>query len=281
MCIRDSPEVFGKYGADASRQWAATGGSTGTDIPFRWVDVEYGWRFMRKLWNACVFASAQLGGFDPETEAEPELLDRWILSRLERVVKIATEEFEGCRYMNATEAVRNFVWHVFCDHYLEAAKHRLYSEGEEKASTQGTLLYVTRRILQLLAPVMPHITEEIYSAMYAEGESESIHLSRWPEADESLISGEAEKRGDLIVAVIRDVRREKNRLGIPLNTPLKGLSIYAMDAEDAEILTWGIEDISATVKADDVEVFEGRGGAYEVEGYPGVCFSIPTGTDGT
>ncbi len=276
-----SPEVFGKYGADASRQWAATGGSTGTDIPFRWVDVEYGWRFMRKLWNACVFASAQLGGFDPETEAEPELLDRWILSRLERVVKIATEEFEGCRYMNATEAVRNFVWHVFCDHYLEAAKHRLYSEGEEKASTQGTLLYVTRRILQLLAPVMPHITEEIYSAMYAEGESESIHLSRWPEADESLISGEAEKRGDLIVAVIRDVRREKNRLGIPLNTPLKGLSIYAMDAEDAEILTWGIEDISATVKADDVEVFEGRGGAYEVEGYPGVCFSIPTGTDGT
>jgi valyl-tRNA synthetase len=276
-----SPEVFGKYGADASRQWAATGGSTGTDIPFRWVDVEYGWRFMRKLWNACVFASAQLSGFDPANEAEPGLLDRWILSRLEKVVKMATEEFEGCRYMNATEAVRNFVWHVFCDHYLEAAKHRLYSEGAEKASAQGTLLYATRRILQLLAPVMPHITEEIYSAMYTEGESESIHLSRWPEADESLVSEEAEKRGDLIVAVIRDIRREKNRLGISLNTPLRGLSIHAMDAEDAEILTLGLEDISATVKADDVEVFEGGGGVCEVEGYSGVRFSIPTGTDGT
>jgi len=275
-----TPEVFGKFGADASRQWAATGGSTGTDIPFRWADVEYGWRFMRKLWNACRFASIQLEGFNHTTEADPELLDGWILSKLEGVVKRTTEEFEDCRFMNAVEATRNFVWHVFCDHYLEAAKHRLYSKGEEKASAQATLYYVVRRILELLAPVMPHLTEEIYSTMYAE-ESDSIHLSRWPEADESLIDEVAEKQGDLIIAVIRDIRREKNRLGIPLNTLLDGLAIYAEGPEESETISLGLEDISATVKADDVEVIEGAGGESEVDGYPGVRFSFSTGTGGT
>jgi len=276
-----TPEVFKKYGADASRQWAATGGSTGTDIPFRWADVEYGWRFMRKLWNACRFASIQLEGYDVGAEAHPELLDRWILSKLEGVVKRATEEFEDCRFMSAVEATRNFVWHVFCDHYLEAVKHRLYAGGEEKASAQATLYYAVRRILQLLAPVMPHLTEEIYSAMYTEDESDSIHLSGWPKADESRIDGEAEKRGDLLIAVIRDIRREKNRLGIPLNNILDGLTIYSASPEESETIALGLEDISATVKADDVEMIEGKEGEFEVEGYPEVSFSFSTGTGGT
>ncbi len=269
-----TPEVFEKYGADAARQWAATGGSTGTDIPFRWADVEYGWRFMRKLWNACRLASIQLEGFDPETEVEPELLDRWILSRLERVILMATEGFEECNYMSATEVVRNFVWHVFCDHYLEAVKHRLYSEGGEKASAQRTLHYSLRRVLQLLAPVMPHLTEEIYSAMYAKGDADSIHLNRWPEADGSLIDEEVEKQGDLIIAVIRDIRREKNRLGIPLNTPLEKLSIFAESVDEAEAIALGLDDISATAKVDEVEVFEGEGGTLAVDGYSGVRFEM-------
>jgi len=269
-----TPEVFNKYGADAARQWAATGGSTGTDIPFRWADVEYGWRFMRKLWNACRFASIQLERFDHSTEANTELLDRWILSKLEGVVKKTTEEFEYCRFMNAVEATRNFVWHVFCDHFLEATKHRLYSEGEEKASAQATLFYVVRRILELLAPVMPHLTEEIYSLMYAKDVSDSIHLSVWPKPDESLIDKDVERQGDLIIAVIRDIRREKNRLGIPLNTPLENLQIYAENPEEAEIITIGLDSISATIKADDVDVIEGKGGSLEVEGYSSVKFSF-------
>ena len=269
-----TPEVFDKYGSDASRLWAATGGSTGTDIPFRWADAEYGWRFMRKLWNACRFATMRLEDYDPSNKVEPGLLDRWILSKLEGVVKEATAEYEPCRFMNAVEAARNFIWHVFCDHYLEAVKHRLYSEGAEKASAQQTLYYAVRRMLQLLAPAIPHITEEIYSFMYADGGSDSIHLSRWPEADESLIDEEVERRGDLIIAVIRDVRKEKNRLGIPLNKPLDELRIYAGSSEEAEMVSMGIEDISATLKAEDVEVLEGDGGEYEVEGYPAVRFSL-------
>ena len=269
-----SPEVFEKYGADAARQWVAAGGSTGFDIPFRWSDVEYGLRFMRKLWNACRLASLQLGDFDPGTEVEPGLLDRWMLSMLERAVKTASDAFEQCQFMNALEATRNFVWHVFCDHYLEAVKHRIYGSGEGRRAAQQTLHYALRRILQLLAPVMPHLTEEIYSLMYAVDEKDSIHLTPWPVADDSLIDEEAEKRGALIVSVIRDVRREKNRQGVPLNMPIGLLSIYAKEKSDSEILTESRTEISATVKAQKIKIIKHRGGEFEVEGYPNISFSF-------
>ena len=273
-----TPEVFEKYSADASRMWAATGGSTGTDIPFRWADVEYGWRFMRKLWNACRFASMRLEDYEPTPEADLELLDRWILSKLEKVIKTATEEQEYCRFMNAVDATRNFVWHIFCDHYLEAAKHRLYGEASDQVSAQWTLQYAVKRMLQLLAPTMPHLTEEIYSHMYAEGESDSIHISMWPQADEALVDEEAERAGDIIIAVIRDIRREKNRQGIPLNAELEEVSIYAVDPQEATDLTRGIEDIAATTKAENVDIHEGEGGELEVEGYAGIRFSMSSRT---
>jgi valyl-tRNA synthetase len=276
-----SPEVFEKYGSDASRLWAATGGSTGTDIPFRWADVEYGWRFMRKLWNACRFASMRLEDYEPGERPKLQLLDRWILSELEEMVGTATKEYEACNFMNAVDAARNFIWHVFCDHYLEAAKHRLYVEGPEKASAQWTLHYSVRRMLQLLAPTMPHITEEIYSKMYAEDESDSIHVGGWPEVDESLIDENVEKRGDLIVAVIRDIRREKNRLGIPLNSPIEDLELFAEDSWIAKALAMGLEDITKTMKAETVEVREGVGGEFRVDGYPSVGFSFSSRTGGT
>jgi valyl-tRNA synthetase len=269
-----TPEVFDKYGADAARIWAATGGSTGTDIPFRWTDVEYGWRFIRKLWNASRFASMRLEDYEPGEKPPLEIIDKWILSKLEKVVKLATEEFEECRFMNAADATRNFVWHVFCDHYLEAAKHRLYGEGEEKTAAQWTLHYAMKRMLQLLAPVMPHITEEIYCTMYSDGERDSIHLSDWPEHDASQVDDEAEAHGELIIATIRDIRREKNRQGIPLNAPLEQVSLYASEAKHTESLVLGIEDISATMKSENVEVHEGEGGEYTVEGYEGVRFSF-------
>jgi valyl-tRNA synthetase len=270
-----SPEVFGKHGSDAPRQWAAAGGSTGTDIPFRWEDVEYGRRFMVKLWNACRFASMRLEDYDPSAKTEPELLDRWILSKLERTVRDATKAMEGCDFMNASEAARNFTWHVFCDHYLEAVKHRLYGGGKTKKAAQRTIHYAIKRQLQLLAPIIPHLTEEIYSTLYAEGQKDSIHTSRWPDADEALIDPEAERSGDLIIGVIGDVRREKNRLGIPLNRPVAKLTINVDSEEKLSDLRLGEHDIAETTKAEEIELRRGAGGV-DVEGHPGVSFTIET-----
>jgi valyl-tRNA synthetase len=88
------------------------------------------------------------------------------------------------------------------------------------------------------------------------------------------VDDEAEAHGELIIATIRDIRREKNRQGIPLNAPLEQVSLYASEAKHTESLVLGIEDISATMKSENVEVHEGEGGEYTVEGYEGVRFSF-------
>jgi valyl-tRNA synthetase len=266
-----TPEVFSKYGADAPRQWAAAGGSTGTDIPFRWEDVEYGWRFMRKLWNACRFTSMRLEDYDPTNRAEPELLDRWIVSKLQRTVKRTTDAMEDCDFMNASEAARNFIWHVFCDHYLEAAKTRLYGDGEGKKAAQQTLRYAVERMIKLMAPITPHITEEIWRTMY--DPDNSINLSAWPEYDEAMIDEEAEKVGDVIIAAISEIRREKNRRGVSLNASMKSVELYA-SGENAEALKLGSADIKDTLKIESLKVLAGGGGDMNLEDYPGIGFTV-------
>jgi valyl-tRNA synthetase len=110
--------------------------------------------------------------------------------------------------------------------------------------------------------------------MYAEGEGDSIHLTRWPEVAGELIDEEAERRGDLIIAVIGAVRREKSRRGIPLSRELEAIDLYADESFEIETLRMGIRDIAGTLKARRVEVHKGRGGEQEVEDYPKIGFTI-------
>lgn len=268
-----TPEVFSKYGADAARQWAAAGGSTGTDIPFRWQDVEFGYRFMRKLWNACRFASMRLEDYEEHSDVEPRLLDRWIISKLERLIKKTTNAMEECEFMNAIEGARSFTWHTFCDHYLEAAKYRLYGSGEDKITAQHTLYYSVNRILKLLAPVIPHLTEEIYSIMYAKDEKDSIHLSKWPEPDGSLIDEESERQGELVITNIGEIRKQKNRMGVSLNAPIKNLTIYYQEEDERKALEKGGRDISETLKVEELSLERGKG-ENPIEGEPNLSFDI-------
>jgi valyl-tRNA synthetase len=272
-----TPEVFSKYGADAPRQWAAAGGTTGSDIPFRWPDVEYGWRFQIKLWNAARFASIALKDYAPQQKSELQLLDRWLLSKLERVTVIATAALEKSQFNTAIEEIRNFTWHQLCDRYIEAIKHRLYNPktyGEEKGrAAQYTLYTALYRILQLLAPITPHTTEELYQLMYAEDKKhKSIHTSPWPEPDEAIIDEEAEKYGDLAMAVIGEIRREKAEKSMPLNTPIKRLTIHAGSKKSAHILDQATEDIEGTCKIQKITVLPLKGEGREVQEYPNVRF---------
>jgi len=272
-----TPDVFNKYGADAPRQWAASGGATGSDIPFRWSDVEYGWRFLIKLWNAARFASLHLQDYNPQEKAEPELLDRWLLSRMERVTQKVTTAFENCQFNIAAEETRNFAWHELCDLYIEAVKHRLYKPeeyGEKgKRATQYALYTAIYRTLQLLAPISPHITEEIYQLMYAEDKKhKSIHVSPWPTPAKERIDEEDEKKGDLIIAVIGEVRRGKAEKKVSLNAPIKKLTIYAGSKKNAQILNQAQEDIAGTCKIEKIEISPAKGKGREVKGYPNIRF---------
>jgi valyl-tRNA synthetase len=272
-----TPEVFSRYGADAARQWVASGGATGSDIPFRWADVEYGWRFLIKLWNASRFASQHLQDHGPTERVKLELLDRWLLSKLAKVIQKATSALEECQFNIATEEIRNFTWHTFCDFYIEAVKHRLYKPGTygeaKRKAVQHTLYLTIYRILQLLAPIIPHTTEEVYQTLYAKDKKHrSIHVSPWPVPDEKMMDKEAEKYGDLIIAVIEEIRRDKAERRKPLNIIIKNVSIYAGTTKNAQILNLAQEDIIGTCKIEKIKILGRKGKGREVRDFPNVRF---------
>jgi valyl-tRNA synthetase len=274
-----APEVLSKYGTDASRQWAAGGGATGSDIPFRSPDVEYGRRFLTKLWNAARFVSLQLEDYKIDQEYDLQLLDRWVLSKAEKLVQKVTNALDKCQFNTAIEETRNFAWHVFCDEYLEAVKDRLYKSevhGEiRRGAVQFTLYSVLYRIIQLLAPMTPHVTEEIFQTMYAEDIGQkSLQTTSWPEVDPKKTDEEAEKKGDVLMAVIAEIRREKAESRKPLNTPIKKIQIYAGNSESARIVSENEADIAGTCKIAAIEVSseKSRGRGRTVEGVSGMSF---------
>jgi len=265
-----APDVLDKYGTDASRQWAAGGGATGSDIPFRWPDVEFGRRFLTKLWNAARFVSTQLEDFKFNKKYELQLLDRWILNKAEKLTRQVTDALEKCQFNIALEQIRNFTWRMFCDQYIEAVKDRLYKPelyGEEKrGAVQFALYNVLYRVIQLLAPISPHMTEEIYQTMYVEDVGvESLQLTPWPIAEARKINEEAEKQGDLVVAVIAEIRREKSEKRKPLNTPIKTVKIYAGNRKLARILSENSEDIAGTCKILDIEILPEKGEGTKIQ----------------
>lgn len=276
-----APEVLSKNGADATRQWAAGGGATGSDIPYRAQDVEYGRRFLVKLWNASGFASKLLADYNPQANADVklQLLDEWILSKTENLTKKVTEAFEKCQFNIIVEDVRNFTWHVFCDNYLEAVKDRLYrpdAHGQDsKLAAQFTLYEVLYRILQLLAPITPHVTEEIYQHMFAEGKGySSLQITPWPKYNPQMANVEAEVHGDLIVAIISEVRRDKAEKKLPLNAPIQSLTVYAVEPHIATVVESTYADISSTMKIDKINVLPQRGDQGRQVGQTGIYIQI-------
>ena len=118
------------------------------------------------------------------------------------------------------------------------------------------------------------ITEDIYSHMYSQRTQDSIHTSKWPETNAKYIDDEAEKKGDLIIAIIRDIRKEKNRQGMSLNKPIELLKIYATNANEAQWIREGSIDITATIKAADIQILSTNNGSYEIENYLNVKFEF-------
>ena len=273
-----APEVLRKNGADATRQWAAGGGATGSDIPYRAQDVEYGRRFLVKLWNVSVFASNLLVGFNPKATAEVELqlLDKWILSKTENLTQKVTEAFEKCQFNIAVEELRNFTWHLFCDFYIESVKDRLYRQEPENKSkrqaAQQTLYNVLFRIIQLLAPIIPHLTEEIYQHLYAQDKGfKSLQITLWPKIDNAIVNRIAEEEGDKVMALIEDLRRKKAAQKLPLNIPILSLEVYAGNQANADIIESSKNDITGTLKVvGEFKIIPQSTKGQELSQFPGV-----------
>lgn len=210
----DPLEVIEKYGADTLRFMLITGNTPGNDMRFYWERVEGTRNFANKIWNASRFALMNMEGYDKDAELAPyTLADKWILSRLQDTVKDITGLLERFELGEAGRAIYDFIWSEVCDWYIEIAKPRLYNKeaAAERATAQHVLATVLVSAMKLLHPYMPFITEEIYQCL--PHEAESIMISKWPVADESLVDPEAERGMNAImdsIKAIRNMRAEVN-----------------------------------------------------------------------
>ncbi len=177
----DPREVIAAYGADALRAWVAQVGMSSQDVRFDESRIEGFKRFANKLWNATRLVRGGLGA-EPvprvEPDAELELMDRWIMARLQATVAAVTAGIEGYAFQSAISALYEFAWHDLCDWYLEAAKSRL-RDGDPAA--RAVSLHVLDVLLRLLHPFMPFVTEELWHRL--PGERDFLLRTAWPESD--------------------------------------------------------------------------------------------------
>ena len=259
-------EVIKEYGADALRLWAANS-VPGSDVPFAWKDVKNGYKFLRKFWNAFRFINMHIADFDVSSKESEETilknlkpLDRWILSRLNRLVADVTQALEVHNFAEVKNSIQAFVWHDFCDEYIEAVKYRLYTDSEEMADSKEAVQYTLKTVietsLKLLAPLTPHFVDEIYQ--YLNDEGTSIHKTAWPHVKEQLIDDEAEDTGKAAVNLIGDIRRFKSNSGMPLNTPIKSINVYTTQKELYINLNLLKEDIKGTMRIKNLEMEMGK-----------------------
>ena len=230
----DPLEVIDNYGADALRFSLVTGNAPGSDIRFYESRVEAARNFANKIWNASRFVMM----YNDEALIEKykdcknySVADRWILSRLNNIVKEVTENIEKYEIGIALQKVHDFMWTEFCDWYIEIAKPSLYSENEE---VKGVALNVLNKVLisglKLLHPVMPFITEEIYTHLTKE--SKSITISKWPEYEANLDDKKAEEYMNYLIDAIRNTRNARVEMNVPPSRKAKTY-IYATEAAEA------------------------------------------------
>ncbi|MEM0303440.1 MAG: valine--tRNA ligase [Archaeoglobaceae archaeon] len=229
-------EVVEKYGADALRQWAASG-VIGEDLIFSWREVVAASRFQQKLWSVARFALTHISDYEekPEDIERLRIADKWIISKLNRLIAFVRENMDKYRFDEALKAIRSFVWYELADNYIELVKGRLYS-GEESDPAKFTLKYVLDRILRLLAPITPFITEEIWSR-FSKG---SVHLQSYPSVEWQMIDEEAEKVGEEMKEILSAIRKLKHDKGLALNAPLKKIIVFTqlnLDALDLKFAT--------------------------------------------
>ena len=215
-------ETLEQYGTDALRFAVITGTSPATDSKLGSVKLEAGRNFANKLWNATRYVLRNLPEGDVDTAIKYGSLpveDRWILSRLNRTVASVNKFLEDFQFAEAQRYMHEFLWSEYCDWYIELAKTRLNSEEECSLSPVPILVHVLETSLRMLHPYMPFVTEELWQHLkrrLPEGwqEQESIMVSAYPEADETLYDEEAERIMESVTEIVRSIRNARSQYNV-------------------------------------------------------------------
>ena len=228
-------EVIKDYSADSFRQWAAIGGSPGSDVMFRWKDVVSASRFFAKMWSIYRFSMSHLEEYEHSDldVSELKVVDRWLLSNLNRLIASVTDSMDRYQFDEAFKAVRGFTWDVLADNYIELVKARLYGDDEAGKKAARYTLYVTIDSLsRMLAPFAPFFAEEMFSRI---GDG-SVHVQAWPQVCDSMIDADIENSGEFIREIASNVRRYKSEHGLALNAPLEKIEIYGSLGDLTDVL---------------------------------------------
>jgi len=258
------PDGIAAYGTDALRFTFAALASPGRDVRFDLGRVEGYRNFCNKLWNAARFTLMQVGDDYlpvPDSDMERSPADRWIVSRLQRLEAEVAKQFEAYRFDLAAKAIHDFIWHYFCDWYLELIKPVLAGESSDaqKAGTRRTLLRVLETTLRVAHPLMPFITEEIWQrvAPLARGQAlstggESISIQPFPRADESRIDDSAEAEIDWLRDVITGLRTIRGEMDIAPSQTIP-VMVGNASATDRERLTKHRAAIDFLAKVESID----------------------------
>ena len=249
----DPLEMAEKYGADALRFNLITGNSPGNDARFYVEKCEAMRNFANKIWNASRFVMMNLSIDHVELPEQLELEDKWVLSKLNTLVKEVTDNMDAFEIGVASAKVYDFIWDTYCDWFIELCKARLTGDDEcAKINAQNVLCYVLIETLKLLHPFMPFITEEIYQALphTAEDKGEFIMLQKWPEYRDELSFPQEEEAMGLIIDAITAIRARRNEMNV---APSKKVH-YTIATVHADTFARGIPFFKRLASASDVTV---------------------------
>ncbi len=257
----DPLEIIEQYGADALRLTLITGNAPGNDMRFYYERVEANRNFANKVWNASRFIMMNMEGkrIDDSRPAHLEPADKWILSRLNTLIREATDNMERYELGIAVQKVYDFIWDEFCDWYIEMVKPRLYAADD--ADSQNAALWTLRNVLlqalKLLHPYMPFVTEEIFCNL--QDAEESIMISSWPQYREEWDFAGEEKDIELIKEAVRGIRNVRSEMNV---APSRKANVYVV-SEKEEIrrtFTEGSLFFASLAYAPQVTVQEDRSG---------------------
>ncbi|MBR1442264.1 MAG: valine--tRNA ligase, partial [Firmicutes bacterium] len=221
----DPLEIIKVHGADALRLTLITGNAPGNDLRFYEERVEANKNFLNKIWNATRFVMMNIGDNDVKCdESELTDADKWILSKMNRLVKDVTANLDAYDLGIAVGNIYDFIWDEYCDWYIEMVKPRLYNENDK---TRNAALWTLKKVLidamKLMHPFIPFVTEEIFMSL--QNEEETIMLSSWPVYDEKYNFENEENAIELIKSAVKNIRNIRAQMNV---VPSKKVKVFVV-----------------------------------------------------
>ncbi len=258
----DPLEVIEQYGADALRMTLITGNAPGNDMRFYYERVEANRNFANKIWNASRFIMMNMAGKEVTAPSALEPVDRWIISKLNHLIKEVTDNMENFELGIAVQKIYDFIWDEFCDWYIEMVKPRLYNSDD--AASQNAALWTLKTVLidalKLLHPYMPFITEEIFCTL--QSEEESVMISKWHVYEEARNYAKDEKDIEILKEAVRGIRTVRTEMNV---APSKKAHVFVVSEkqEIRDTFEEGKLFFAALAYASDVTIQEDKQGIAE------------------